>query len=174
MTNPWLKIPEADYVGHMNNPAVGQRAVLNRLLGETLGDSRPSALLVVGCSTGNGFEHIDPAITKRVTGVDVNGAYLRTLVKQYGATGFALDAQCADVMTCEFARDSYDLIHAALVLEYLPWRALLPRVATWLKPGGALSVVVQGPSESSPPVTPTPFPASYPSNPSSNSWNQGP
>jgi len=36
MSNPWLEIPEADYVAHMSSPAVGQRPVLSRLLGEAL------------------------------------------------------------------------------------------------------------------------------------------
>ena len=34
---------------------------------------------------------------------------------------------------------------------------LLPRVATALRPGGVLSVILQAPSASSPAVTPTPF-----------------
>jgi hypothetical protein len=36
MRNPWLDIPEADYVGHMSSPVVNQRPVLNRLLREAL------------------------------------------------------------------------------------------------------------------------------------------
>ena len=54
--NPWLDIPEADYSGHMSNPEVGQRPVLDRILREALHDVRPRALLVLGCSTGHGLE----------------------------------------------------------------------------------------------------------------------
>jgi len=54
-------------------------------------------------------------------------------------------------------REAFDLVHAGLVLEYLEWPLLLPRVATTLKSGGVLSVVLQLPSTSSPAVTPTSF-----------------
>ena len=47
MNNPWLDISEADYVGHMSSPAVGQRPVLGRLLGDTLETVRPNTLFEV-------------------------------------------------------------------------------------------------------------------------------
>jgi hypothetical protein len=65
MTNPWLDIPEADYVGHMTSPAVGQRPVLGRLMGEVLETVRPNVVLVLGCSTGNGLEYVNLAVTSR-------------------------------------------------------------------------------------------------------------
>jgi hypothetical protein len=60
----------------------------------------------------------------------------------------------ADVV---FEPEGFDLVHAALVLEYVEWSSLLPRVASTLKPGGVLSIVLQVPSVSSPAVTPSPF-----------------
>ncbi len=53
--------------------------------------------------------------------------------------------------------EAFDLVHAGLVLEYVEWPLLVPRVASALKPGGVLSVVPQSPSATSPAVTPTPF-----------------
>jgi LmbE family N-acetylglucosaminyl deacetylase len=64
--NPWLDIPADDYVGHMSDAVVAQHPALNRILRETLEDVRPASVLVLGCSTGNGFEHIDPGATSRV------------------------------------------------------------------------------------------------------------
>jgi SAM-dependent methyltransferase len=157
MSNPWLAIPEADYVGHMSSPAVNQRPVLSRLLGEALESVRPRAVLVRGCSTGNGLEHVDPNVTSRVTVVDLNPAYLRRLGEQFPNPGFSLDIQCADLAEVVLEREAFDLAHAALVLEYVEWRLLLPRVAATLKAGGVLSVVLQLPSASSSAVTPTPF-----------------
>ena len=49
------------------------------------------------------------------------------------------------------------MVHAALVLEYIEWSSLLPRIASTLKPGGVLSVVLQLPSATSPAVTPSPY-----------------
>jgi SAM-dependent methyltransferase len=157
MSNPWLAIPEVDYVGHMSSPTVNQRPLLNRLLGDALESVRPRAVLVLGCSTGNGLEHVNPNVTSRVTVVDLNPAYLRRLAERFPNPGFELDVRCVDLADVVLEREAFDLVHAGLVLEYVEWPLLLPRVATTLKSGGVLSVVLQSPSASSPPVTPTPF-----------------
>ena len=157
MSNPWRTIPESDYIGHMANPAVGQYNVLDALFAAAVADARPVELLVVGCSTGHGFDHIDSSVTRRVTGVEINQHYVSTLRRRADHWRFALDVRCADISTCAFDTASFDLIHAALVLEYVPWRELLPHLASWLKPGGVLSVVLQRPSAATPAVTPTPF-----------------
>ena len=157
MGNPWLDISESDYIGHMSSPAVDQRQVLGRLLRDALESARPGDVLVLGCSTGNGFEHVDETVTRRVTGVDLNPAYLRRLVERFPKPAFALEVRCADLAEYAFAPDAIDMVHAALVLEYVDWLPLLPRVADTLRPGGTLSVVLQRPSVSSPAVTPTAF-----------------
>jgi SAM-dependent methyltransferase len=157
MSNPWLEIPEADYVGHMSSPAVGQRPALSRLLGKTLQSVRPHALLVLGCSTGNGLEHVNPAVTSRVVVVDVNPTYLRRLRERFPNPSFDLDVRSGDVIDIELEREAYDLVHAGLIFEYVEWPVLLPRVAGALRTGGVLSVILQAPSASSPAVTPTTF-----------------
>ena len=53
-------------------------------------------------------------------------------------------------MESELEPAAFDLVHAGLVLEYVDWSLLLPRVAATLKPGGILSVVLQLPSASNP------------------------
>jgi SAM-dependent methyltransferase len=157
MRNPWLDIPVADYVGHMSSPTVNQRPVLSRLMGEALESVRPKTMIVLGCSTGNGLEHVNPDVTSRVTVVDLNPEYLRRLGEQFPNPGFVLDVQCADVADAVLEPEAFDLVHAALVLEYVEWPTLLPRVASALKPDGVLSLVLQLPSASSPAVTPSPF-----------------
>jgi SAM-dependent methyltransferase len=157
MRNPWLDIPDADYVGHMSSPTVGQRPVLSRLMGEALESVQPETMLVLGCSTGNGLEHVNPAVTSRVAVVDLNPEYLLRLGEQYPDPGFMLDVQCADLAEVVLEPEGFDLVHAALVLEYIDWLSLLPRVASTLKPGGVLSVVLQLPSASTPAVTPSAF-----------------
>lgn len=157
MSNPWLDIPEADYIGHMSSPTVGQEPVLSRLLGEALELALPKTVLILGGSTGNGLERVNADVTARVVVVDINPAYLRRLHERYPNPGFELDLRSGDVMDLELDRNTYDLVHAGLLFEYVDWPVLLPRVAAALKPGGALSVVLQVPSASSPAVTPTEF-----------------
>jgi len=157
MRNPWLDIPDDDYVGHMSSPTVNQRPMLSRIMGEALESVRPRTMLVLGCSTGNGLEHVNPEITSLVTVIDLNPAYLLRLIEQFPNPGFALDVRCADLANVVVEPQAFDLVHAALVLEYLEWPLLLPRVASTLKPGGVLSIVLQLPSASSPSVTPTVF-----------------
>ena len=157
MTNPWLDIAVDDYVGHMASPDVGQYQVLNRLLGEILRTVRPRNVLVLGCSTGNGFEHIDPAVTSRVVGVDINSAYLQRLVERLPHPAFRLELQCTDLAECAFEAEAFDLVHAPLVFEYVEWPRLLPRIVGTLKSDGVLSVVLQLPSRLSAAVTLTRF-----------------
>jgi SAM-dependent methyltransferase len=157
LRNPWLDIPEADYLGHMSSPMVNQRPVLSRLLGDALELIRPRAALVLGCSTGNGLEHVNPDVTSRVTVVDINPAYLRRLGERFPNPGYELDVRCADLADIVLEPEAFDLVHAGLVLEYVEWRPVLPRVAKALRPRGVLSVVLQLPSVSSPAVTPTAF-----------------
>ena len=155
--NPWLDIPLTDYVGHMSSPQVGQHQVLNALLKEALTRARPRSVLVLGCSTGNGLEHVEPGVTSRVVAVDLNPAYLEQLAERFPTPPFELQARCADVAQCSFEREAFDLVHAALILEYVDWTRVLPRVAEAMRPRGVLSVVLQRPSQSTPAVTPTPF-----------------
>jgi len=157
MINPWLDIHVDDYVGHMSSQEVGQSQVLNRLFWEILQNVRPRNVLVLGCSTGNGFEYIDPAVTSRVVGVDINPQYLQRLVERIRSPGFSLDLQCTDLSQYAFEPAAFDLVHAALVFEYVEWIRLLPRISETLRFDGVLSVVLQTPSPVTPAVTPTRF-----------------
>jgi cyclopropane fatty-acyl-phospholipid synthase-like methyltransferase len=156
MSNPWLEIPADDYVGHMSSREVAQSQILNRLLRDMLDSTRPLTLLVLGCSMGNGFEHIDPRVTSRVVGVDINPLYLERLLEKFPYPNL-IDVRCADLTAYPFEPDAFDHVHAALVFEYVEWSLLLPDVVGTLKAGGALSVVLQLPSRASSAVTPTRF-----------------
>src|SRR4029453_16772882 len=155
--NPWLEIDVADYLGHMHSPAVNQGPILNELLREALQDLRPRTVLVVGCSDGNGLEHVDPAITRSVTALDINPLFLSGLADRFSDHGFQLDVRCADVASATFEPAAFDLIHAALVFEYVEWTSVLPRLVSSLSAQGNLSVVLQQPSPTTPAVTPSPY-----------------
>jgi SAM-dependent methyltransferase len=154
--NPWLSIPASDYEAHMSSPAVGQLQYLSRVFRELLVELQPNSVAVLGCATGNGFEHIRPAM-QPVIGVDINPAYLDILRSRFGDRLPGLKLLCADMERCALESRSLDLVHCALVLEYVRPVVAIENAAAWLKPEGVLSVVLQLPSEDSGPVTATPY-----------------
>jgi SAM-dependent methyltransferase len=155
MTNPWLEIPESDYLGHMESEEVAQLQALGGAFRDVLRSFAPADVLLLGCSCGNGLEHVDPAVTRRVTGIDVNPLYLQSLARRFPSPGYELSLVCADLAGYAFPPGTFDLVHGALVFEYLGWEGLLPGIARCLRPGGVLSVVLQLPSPACPAVTPT-------------------
>lgn len=74
VSNPWLAVPLSDYEGHMNSQSVQQLGALRELFGRALAYTRPESVAVLGAAGGNGLEQMDPAITRRVCGIDVNPA----------------------------------------------------------------------------------------------------
>ena len=155
--NPWLSVPAADYEAHMAAASVGQLPVLSRILRDDLERHRPRALVVPGCATGNGFEHIDLVVTSRIVGIDVNGEYLGILRERHARRLPGLELLHADLLEALLEPAAFDLVHAALVLEYVDPAPALARMAAWLRPGGVLTVVLQEPSPDAPPVSRTPF-----------------
>ncbi len=153
--NPWLSIPAQDYEAHMASPGVGQLQLLNAVFRETLAARRPTSLLVPGCTTGNGFEHIDPARTKRIVAVDINPDYLMVLQERFPGLACLMETVNQDILACEFEPASFDLIFAGLVFEYLDAPAVLAQFRAWLKKDGALAVVLQLPDDRLPAVTET-------------------
>lgn len=155
--NPWLSIPAADYEAHMASPEVGQLQFLNKVFKETMALRRPGSLLVAGCATGNGFEHIDFAVTKRVVAVDINPAYLILLRERFRNVAKRIETVDKDILTCGFEPASFDLIFGGLVFEYIDASAALTRFRTWLKSDGILAAVLQLPDDRLPKVTATSF-----------------
>jgi SAM-dependent methyltransferase len=155
--NPWLTIPASDYEGHMGSAKVGQLPVLNRIFADALAEFAPRHLAVAGCSTGNGFEHIDLDVTRRIVSIDINPDYLDVLDRRYRHRIPGLELVCADLASCSLEPCSLDLIHAALVFEYLAPEDVLPEFTRWLRAGGILTVVLQLPSPTSKMVSETPY-----------------
>ncbi len=160
--NPWTAVAPADYEAHMTSPAVAQLPVLSGIVARELAALRPSSLLVVGCATGNGFEPIDPRVTGRVAGIDVNPGFLAVLRERHGGRLRGLDLYAADVLDPALEPGTFELVHAALLLEHVPWQPALRRIAGWIRAGGLLSLVLQLPSAESAPVSPSVIAARYP------------
>jgi SAM-dependent methyltransferase len=145
--NPWSLLPAADYEAHMGPEGVDQLAPLSALFGKVYRALRPARVLVLGCATGNGLEHVDPAITRRVVGVDVNIQYVAIARQRNLRLGAALELYCEDLLRARLEAGAFDLVHAALVLEYVDPLPAVERIARWLARGGMCSAVVQLPSD---------------------------
>jgi SAM-dependent methyltransferase len=143
--NPWSLVSAAEYERYMGPAGVDQAATLSALFQEAWLAAQPDRVLVVGCATGNGLEHVDPAVTRRVVGLDVNLPFLGICRQRFFRLGPRLELYCASATTWKAPPGSFDLVHAALVLEYLPPAALVEQVAGWLAPGGTCQVVLQLP-----------------------------
>ncbi len=150
--NPWTVVPAADYERHMGPGGVDQLAPLSTIFQEVYLAAQPDRLLLVGCSTGNGLEHVNPAVTQRIVGVDVNLQYLGVARQRFFHLGPRLELFCSEAEKFRSPPASFDLVHAALVFEYLHPEVLVRKVSEWLAPHGTFSVVLQLPGGEAPPA----------------------
>lgn len=157
MRNPWLDIPLADYEGHMSLPGIAQAQMLAGILADVVQQFRPPSLAVIGCSGGNGFDRISPAVTKRVVGVDLNPRYVEQARARHEGRFGSLELHVADIREDSLDFPPVDLVFAALVLEYVPVDVFMAGIRPVLGPGGILATVVQLPGASLANVTPSAF-----------------
>jgi ubiquinone/menaquinone biosynthesis C-methylase UbiE len=157
MKNPWLQIPACDYENHMALPEVAQAQALGNLMASVLEEFTPASLAVIGCSTGNGFEHIDHAHTRRVVGVDINAAYLSILEARFADKIPDLELIEADISDPGFQIAPVSMVFAALVFEYVNVAVALNNIVRCLAPGAVLVTVLQLASTQSAPVSATRF-----------------
>lgn len=155
--NPWLDIPSAEYQAHMQSPDVAQSGVLAELFAIALRTAQPPSLLVLGCGTGNGLQAVDDRVTRQVTCVDINPAYLSELATRMPAPGYDRSLIELDLNRDELPRGPFHLVHAPFVLEFLDWRPLIPRVAAVLAPEGHFTVIIQRESRTVAARTATPY-----------------
>ncbi|MBN2426071.1 MAG: class I SAM-dependent methyltransferase [Calditrichaceae bacterium] len=118
-TNPWLDIPYSDYENHMDDPKVGQLKVLSAMTRDMLNKYKPRSLFLLGCSTGNGLEHIDCRYTKRVYCVDINKSYLQVLEQRFNSSIENLYLIHLDIQNQCLPSVKTDLIFGSLILEYV-------------------------------------------------------
>jgi hypothetical protein len=158
MTNPWLGVPLADYEGHMSSENVAQLGALSDLFAAALEFRKPRSVAVLGIAGGNGLDRIDCAITTRVVGLDVNPAYLATVRERFAHLPH-LELHSLDLAVQSANIKPAELVHAALIFEHAGTGMCLENAIALVAPRGALSVVLQLPSETAPGVAATPYPA---------------
>ena len=155
MKNPWLQIPACDYEAHMTSPEVAQTQALSKLMSSALKEYTPESLAVIGCTTGNGFEHIDHSHTRRVVGVDINPAYIAILKERFAGKIPRLELIEADITAPSFKFNPVSMVFAALLFEYVNVEVALENITRCLTSGALLVAVLQLPSAESAAVTAT-------------------
>ena len=158
MENPWLNIPLADYEGHMGSEEVQQSGVLADLFAEALALRRPQSVAILGIAGGNGLARIDANVTTRIVGLDVNPPYLETVRQRYSHLP-GLELHCVDLTEALVDLQPVQLVHAALVFEHAGVGRCLENALSLIAPAGALSVVLQLPSETEAAVSASRFPS---------------
>lgn len=154
-TNPWTLVPAAEYEAFMGSSGADETVPLATLFARAYLARHPRRLAVLGVATGNGLEHVRVRETGRTVGVDVNLSYLAVTRQRHMRLGPSLQLVCADLEKVELEEGGFDLVHAALVLEYVDVRVAIPRIAAWLSPGGAAAMVLHLPG---PGLTPSAWP----------------
>ena len=140
-TNPWLKIPYSDYENHMAR--VGQSQILNQLTKANLEKYQPKSFALLGCSTGNGLEHVNSNITKTVYAIDINPVYLQQVKKRFSGKIGKLSTLQIDIQKEEFPFTNIDLFFVGLVLEYIEPESVLNKIIRTLSEEGILQIVIQ-------------------------------
>jgi SAM-dependent methyltransferase len=157
METPWLKIPLADYEGHMALPQVAQAEFLASVFACQLRELRPRSVAVLGCAGGNGFERIDSSLTKRVVGIDINRDYIETVAKRFHLMFDTLDLRVSDIASASMQLEPVDFVFAGLIFEYVEVSRALSNAASLCRPGGQLVTVLQMSSPALSAVTPSRF-----------------
>lgn len=141
----------------MNLPHVAQYTFLASLFGECIRRFPPASVALLGCATGNGLEHIDPGITRRVTAVDINPEYCSICRNRYGTILPDLEIICDNISNVVLDPKGYSLLYAALFFEYLDPAGILPMICSAVDIGGHFVAVLQLPSKAVSAITPSPY-----------------
>lgn len=142
-SNPWTEIPIADYEQHMSHSSVGQLSLLNTLTKKYLLKIKPATCIFLGIAGGNGLEHIDNDISKKVIGIDINQEYLDVSFKRYNDSINFLQLLNLDITKNTTKICSADFIWAALVLEYTGIDKCLEFSRNNILPGGHFIATIQ-------------------------------
>lgn len=127
----------------MSSPAVRQSQALRAILKEELDRLRPKTVAMLGCAGGSGFDVVDPEVTQKVYGIDINPEYLERARERYADKIPGLELIRTDLNSDESPRFRVDFIYAGLIFEYLDLDIAFPRIVDSLFPGGKITTVIQ-------------------------------
>jgi ubiquinone/menaquinone biosynthesis C-methylase UbiE len=153
MKNPWTNIPAEEYEKHMSE--VGQLQLLNSTFKHYYDLYNPKDIIVLGATTGNGFENIKHEIDS-ITAIDINNDYLLELKNRFPNLAH-LSTICGDIQNLKSTNLSSDFVYAALIFEYVDLSKTMLNIKSWLKSQGKLISVLQMPNKNISAVSPTRF-----------------
>lgn len=119
MNNPWCKIAIDDYEKHMSLNSVKQLQTMNIIMKEQFAVRPIGSVIIFGIASGNGLEHINPKIFKKVYGLDVNQEYLEKCIKRYPNLNGIFKPLCIDLNSAFDKLPYADLLVANLFIEYV-------------------------------------------------------
>jgi hypothetical protein len=127
----------------MADDSVGQLSLLNDLTKKYLDKIKPRTCIFLGIAGGNGLEHIDNAVTKKVIGIDVNQDYLDETYRRYNKQ--VKNLQLINYYISSGATEicKADAVWAALIMEYTGISDCLQFADRNLLPVGHLVVSIQ-------------------------------
>lgn len=143
MDNIWEKIPLEDYEKHMSHETVGQLQLLSELTKKYLTRLKPETSIFLGVSGGNGLEHIDNKITKKVYGIDINNEYLRQTGIRFANSIKNLDLINLDISDCAGEIEKVDFIWAALIFEYVEMNSCFKFISNNIQDNGYVIISIQ-------------------------------
>ena len=141
MSNPWKEIPYSDYESHMIE--IGQAQILNALTKYCLDKYLPEKFALLGCTTGNGLEHVNSEFTKVVYAIDINQNYLKKAKENFVDKITNLETINIDIQNEELKIKDIDLFFVGLVLEYVEPEKTLKKIINTLNHKGTLFIVIQ-------------------------------
>ncbi|MFA8449082.1 MAG: class I SAM-dependent methyltransferase [Bacteroidales bacterium] len=141
MNNPWLEIPVEEYESHMLT--IGQLQIMNQLMAQAFQKYKPANVAILGCASGNGFEHLNYSELQNVYGVDINSYYLKVLKDRYQNQISKLKLLCLDIENDSLAINYIDCYFLSLILEYVSPLPLIQKIQPSLNPDGKICLIIQ-------------------------------
>lgn len=119
MKNPWKSIDLDTYESHMSLSSVYQLQTLNKMMKGQINSYHVDTIMILGIAGGNGLEHIDGDIVRKVYGVDINKNYLKMCKQRYAYLGETFETISQDLTKEGLRLPHAELLIADLVIEYV-------------------------------------------------------
>lgn len=119
MSHPWERVDLLGYEAHMADKGVMQLQMLSRITKKQLDLYAGERVGILGIAGGNGLEHMDRKVVRKVYGLDVNKAYLDACAARHAWLGERLTLVHTDLRAPGAVLPATDLLLCNIVLEYL-------------------------------------------------------
>gem|GEM_PF-156872 len=117
--NPWEEISLSDYEKHMALDSVRQLQTMNEMMKVQFEGYPVTTAMVFGIAGGNGLEHVNQEMYKKIYGIDINEEYLAAAKERFSYLKDILECRRID-LTCELdLLPEAELVIANLFIEYV-------------------------------------------------------